>query len=90
MAMGMEMLVKTAIKSLGIDPEVLQNQLVIWLRWGESKINDFDARMRNMEETNRVLAEQNAQFIAYIKACNPALNTPPQLINEIEKESQNG
>lgn len=90
MAMGMDMLIKTAIKSLGIDPEVLLAQLAQWLKWGESKINDFDARMRNMEDINRELVEQNAQFIAYIKACNPALNTPPQLTNETEKETQNG
>lgn len=90
MAMGMDMLIKTAIKSLGIDPEVLLAQLAQWLKWGESRINDFDARLRDMEATQSELVKQNAQYIAYIKACNPALNTPPQLNNELKEVTQNG
>lgn len=90
MAMGMEMLIKTAIKSLGIDADVLLAQLAQWLKWGESRINEFDARLRDMEATQRELVQQNAQYIAYIKACNPALNTPPQLTNEMEEVKQNG
>lgn len=89
MAMGMDILIKTAIKALGIEPEPLLATLATWLKWGESRINEFDARLRDMETLSRIQAEQNAQFIAYIKAMNPSLNNPPVLTDETTKEVQN-
>jgi hypothetical protein len=89
MALGMDMLIKTLIKSIGIEPEPLLATLAQWLKFGESKITDFDARLRDMEASARILAEQNAQFIAFIKAMNPSLNNPPALTDETKKEETN-
>lgn len=87
--LGIEKLLVVAIKSLGIDADVLMAQLGQWLQWGEREIKQIDSRIYRMEQSLREVENQNAFFIAYIKAMNPSLNLPPALADETTKEIEN-
>lgn len=80
---GADMLLKSVIKAIGLDPETFVPQLMQFFEWAKNSIIGFDQRLKRMEESNAQLARQNAEFIAVIKATNPALLT-------LKEESQNG
>jgi hypothetical protein len=83
MAMGMEMLVSTVIKSLGIDPEVLISQGTEFTKQIAGKIKEFDVRLYDLENQNAQLIAQNAAFIVLLQKAYPdiasgALPSVPQ------------
>lgn len=80
---GADMLLKSVIKAIGLDPETFVPQLMQFFEWAKNSIIGFDQRLKRMEESNAQLARQNAEFIAIIKATSPALLT-------LKEESQNG
>jgi len=86
---AMEKLLLVAIKSLGIDGNVLMAHLAQWLQWGEGQVKQIDSRLYRMEQDLRELTDQNAQLIAFIKVTNPSLITPPALTDETTKEKEN-
>lgn len=86
--LGTEMLLKSVVKAVGLDPETFIPQLMQFFEWAKNSIVGFDQRLKRMEENTATLAAQNQEFIAIIKAQNPDLfKTEVQLLKD---ESQNG
>lgn len=80
MALGTDVLLKSLVKAFGLDPESFVPQLMQFFEWAKNSIVGFDARLKRMEETSAILAQQNAEFIAIIKAANHAL------LNHVEQK----
>lgn len=84
--LGADMLIKTAFKALGVDAESIMPMLMQFREWAVNSIVGFDQRLKRMEETAALLAQQNAEFIAMLKATNPALQNHALLKEEIQNE----
>lgn len=74
MAMGMDMLLQTLIKAVGLKPDVFIPQMQQLFDWNVKTIKTFDARIAATEisvaqvlEHQKLIAEQNAQIIALLK-----------------------
>ncbi len=68
MSLGIEMMMKTMVKAIGLNPEVFIPQMEGFIKGVAQKVQSFDERLTRMEETNKLLAEQNAQLIAQLTA----------------------
>lgn len=86
MALGVDMLLKTLVKAVGLEPETFIPQMMQFFEWAKNSIVGFDQRLKRMEESNAILAAQNAEFIAILKATNPALQNHALLKEEIQNE----
>lgn len=77
MAMGLDMLMNTLVKAVGLKPEVFIPQMENLFKWNVSKIQEFDNRIANVEITQagvlqmqKVIVEQNAQILALLRGGN--------------------
>lgn len=84
--LGTDMLLKSVVRAVGLEPETFVPQLMQFFEWAKNSIVGFDQRLRRMEETAALLARQNAEFIAILKATNPALLNHEALKEEIQNE----
>jgi len=68
MALGMEMLVSTLIKAMGLNPEETIEQAKKFAIDIIGQVKQFDARLSQIEQDNAALRAQNAIFVAALKA----------------------
>lgn len=51
--LGLDMLLATVIKALGLNPEEVQKQLSDFITFVRGKINEFDCRLAQMEQQQK-------------------------------------
>jgi hypothetical protein len=97
MALGMEMLVKTLIKALDLDADLVIASAQKLVGDVVGQVKNIDSRVATLEKQNAQLIEQNAVFIAVLSAqglTKDALEkiaeeTPPQLHLTNHQEGNN-
>jgi hypothetical protein len=68
MALGMEMLVGTVIKAIGLNPDEVIAQAKNFADQIITQVKNFDNRLTILEKQNAHLIEQNAVFVDALKA----------------------
>lgn len=83
MALGMEMLVKTLIRAIDLDPDVVIAAAQKLVGDVVGQVKNIDSRVAVLEKQNAQLIEQNAVFIAVLSAQGLTKNA----LDEISKEA---
>lgn len=93
MAMGLDMLLNTLVKAVGLKPEVFIPQMEQLFKWNVETIKSFDARIGATEitvmtilEQNKIIIEQNTQIIALLRGGDTRFAAETLVIENQESE----
>lgn len=87
MSLGMEMLIKTAVKALGLEPELIEAQWNELRGFAIHSLKNFDMRLAQMEQKQNEIHAMLEALSGKVDPDTESAEIPPQLSIPSDKEA---